>query len=358
MILVCPSCDAKFKIPDGAIPAGGRTVRCATCKNSWHAKSADIMRKKAPVARPATRPGMRPATSTAPRPVGKHHNVNDPAVAAEAGALRQSVRANLEDDVAETASATEDDLFEDGDGTATPAASSSSLGDDDFIANLGKASGIADDLDDDDDILNDDDEEYDEDDFLSRRRAGQRKQNERDASSRRALLMNIGWGGLIFFWLLTFYVFIFEQERMVYKFPGTKNFYSMFEGVSDKERFRPEPGEKLTPSPAKAEVYISAKLNNLRTKVEQVDGQNRLMVRGFVENLGTTGAHVPKVLVEIVNSRNQVLDKWVTEPAGRLIRRRGKVNFETSRDVPLGIASVRVSVIKGSKSSIEGAFPE
>ena len=36
MILTCPACDTKYVVKDGAIPAGGRQVRCAACKHSWH----------------------------------------------------------------------------------------------------------------------------------------------------------------------------------------------------------------------------------------------------------------------------------------------------------------------------------
>ena len=36
MILTCPACDTKYVVKDGAIPAGGRQVRCASCKHSWH----------------------------------------------------------------------------------------------------------------------------------------------------------------------------------------------------------------------------------------------------------------------------------------------------------------------------------
>ena len=36
MILTCPACDTKYVVKDGAIPAGGRNVRCAACKHSWH----------------------------------------------------------------------------------------------------------------------------------------------------------------------------------------------------------------------------------------------------------------------------------------------------------------------------------
>jgi len=36
MILTCPACGTKYTVKDGAIPPGGRQVRCANCKHSWH----------------------------------------------------------------------------------------------------------------------------------------------------------------------------------------------------------------------------------------------------------------------------------------------------------------------------------
>jgi len=36
MILTCPSCGTQYVVKDGAIPDGGRQVRCAACKHSWH----------------------------------------------------------------------------------------------------------------------------------------------------------------------------------------------------------------------------------------------------------------------------------------------------------------------------------
>lgn len=42
MILTCPACDTKYVVKDGAIPSGGRQVRCAACKTAWHQDSDPI----------------------------------------------------------------------------------------------------------------------------------------------------------------------------------------------------------------------------------------------------------------------------------------------------------------------------
>lgn len=35
MQIACPACQTRYSVPDGAIPAEGRTVRCAKCRHSW-----------------------------------------------------------------------------------------------------------------------------------------------------------------------------------------------------------------------------------------------------------------------------------------------------------------------------------
>jgi predicted Zn finger-like uncharacterized protein len=68
MILTCPSCGTQYAVKDGAIPEGGRNVRCAACGHSWHqdpepAETADV--DEAAVPEPAPAPGDPAAAATA-----------------------------------------------------------------------------------------------------------------------------------------------------------------------------------------------------------------------------------------------------------------------------------------------------
>ena len=40
MILACPNCPARFLVPDDAVGAGGRAVRCGRCGHVWYAPPA------------------------------------------------------------------------------------------------------------------------------------------------------------------------------------------------------------------------------------------------------------------------------------------------------------------------------
>lgn len=70
MRLVCPNCEAKYEVPEDAIPETGRDVQCANCGHAWYQ-----MRPRAAVAEPApatsaavTPPAPEPVAEPAPEP--------------------------------------------------------------------------------------------------------------------------------------------------------------------------------------------------------------------------------------------------------------------------------------------------
>ncbi len=48
MRLTCPECDARYEIPDDAIPEGGRDVECSACGHAWRHGGADDPADRAP----------------------------------------------------------------------------------------------------------------------------------------------------------------------------------------------------------------------------------------------------------------------------------------------------------------------
>ena len=64
--IVCPSCEARYQLPDGSIGPDGRNVSCSSCAHKWRA----FAEGQAPAAAPVTpaAPAPAPEAATAPPP--------------------------------------------------------------------------------------------------------------------------------------------------------------------------------------------------------------------------------------------------------------------------------------------------
>ena len=92
MIVSCPECGARYKLPDDAIPPEGRAMRCASCKHRWFELGAEDAPPVAtgPLASLPLAPSADPARAAARPAAMPKRLVPDAAAGEAAGELAPS----------------------------------------------------------------------------------------------------------------------------------------------------------------------------------------------------------------------------------------------------------------------------
>ena len=66
MIITCPACATRYVVPDTAVGAEGRTVRCAKCRHSWFQEGPDLAGATPPAAEEPAAPAAEPQAAPPP----------------------------------------------------------------------------------------------------------------------------------------------------------------------------------------------------------------------------------------------------------------------------------------------------
>lgn len=340
MIISCQNCFARFKLPDGQMPVGGRKVRCSSCSNVWFAtadedETAPTIEAVEPITSivedEATTSFEEDEAATSFEDEIEAEGEAEDAPPSEGTADKlAAIRAAMVEDVAhldEETSVVQDtvNLIEDDE---IPVADQDA---DDPDEDMGIEGGVtdpeeidelfADDDDDGSDLFPvddfDEDEDFAEDDVIARRRRKQREEAEYKASSRKAQMAAVGWVFLFLFFAAIAGLFFMVPEKVVSWWPAANGIYDIV-------------GAKSKPEPVRAPVVETPKVRitpYASSMIADGDGY-KLTLSGKIVNEGLRSITIPAITFKLTNAEGNEISMGSFCLPNRILRKGQSVEFE------------------------------
>jgi predicted Zn finger-like uncharacterized protein len=318
MIIVCPNCSTRYEVAAQAIGDHGRSVQCANCTRSWHAKpvkeddfsnllldeldNPSEVKSKSGGAKKGKKDGDK---STSPQ----DEDALDVAFNAEEDkqAAREKASKNESDDDDDDIFAAEGETF---------AAEGAPVDDERVVEN---AVGVAREL---INSINDDNEVE-----LTSYAARRRQQIERMKRSRRIarrrkeiaralpmarLKRNISYGAIIATCLVIAGLFSF-QNKIVEIYPDLAGFYRLF-------------GQQVN--------VVGLNFADVKTNRMWRDGHEVLTVRTKIINETNRMISLTPIRVALIGENDQIIYEWSTTPDIAVLEGNGVFDFETELSSP------------------------
>ena len=296
MIISCQNCFARFTLPDGQMPVGGRKVRCSSCSNVWFAtaeedEAAPTIEEDEPapsIEEDETATSFEDELEAEAEDAPPSEGTADKLAAIRAAMVEDAdlIDGNTSADQDKVNITEEDEIPKTDDAADDP--------DEDVVIEGGVTDPdeiderFADDDDDDSDIFPaddfDDDEDFDEDDVIARRRRKQREEAEYKASSRKAQMAAVGWVFLFLFFAAIAGLFFMVPEKIVSWWPAANKIYDIV-GVNSE------------PEPVRADVVETPKVRitpYASSMIADGDGY-KLTLSGKIVNEGLRSITIPAI---------------------------------------------------------------
>lgn len=319
MIISCQNCFARFTLPDGQMPVGGRKVRCSSCSNVWFAtaeenEAAPTIEENEPVTSFEDELEAEDAPSsegTADKLAAIRAAMVEDVdhIGGDTPADQDKVNITEEDEIPETdegADAPDEDVVIEG-GVTDPDEIDERFADDDADDDSGLFP--ADDF--------DDDEDFDDDDVIARRRRRQREEAEYRASSRKAQMAAVGWVFLFLFFAAIAGLFFMVPEKVVSWWPAADGIYDIV-GVNSE------------PEPVRADVVETPKVRitpYASSMIADGDGY-KLTLSGKIVNEGLRSITIPAITFKLTNSEGSEISMGSFCLPNRILRKGQSVEFE------------------------------